>query len=78
MEKFTQQRGLSQQKIPPLHPSANPAETFMRPLGKAMKIANDSNTTEKDALRSLLSYKSQQGRTGPAVHRAQTGAPYPK
>ena len=27
------------QKIVPQHPSSNPAETFLRPLGKAMKIA---------------------------------------
>ena len=39
MKDFTQQRGIMMQQIPPLHPSANPAETFMRPLGKTMKIA---------------------------------------
>ena len=55
MGDFSHQRGITQQKIPPLHPSANPAETFMRPLGKAMKIAHDNNTTEKQALRELLS-----------------------
>ena len=31
-----------------------PAETFMRPLGKTMKIAKETKVGEKDALRSLL------------------------
>ena len=55
MDRFASQRGVTLQKIPPLHPSSNPAETFMRPLGKAMKIAHESNSGEKEALRSLLS-----------------------
>ena len=55
MDVFAKQRGVSLQKIPPLHPSSNPAETFMRPLGKAMKIGYDTNTSEKEALQSLLS-----------------------
>ena len=42
------------EKIPPLHPSANPVETFMRPLGKTMKIANYKGNSEQQALNSLL------------------------
>ena len=45
METFADQRGVSLQKIPPLHPSSNPAEAFMRPLGKAMKIAHESKVS---------------------------------
>lgn len=55
MNSFADQRGINLQKIPPLHPSSNPAETFMRPLGKTMKIARDSATGEKEALETLLS-----------------------
>ena len=55
MQTFADSRGINLQKIPPLHPSSNPAETFMRPLGKTMKIAHDSKTNEKEALQTLLS-----------------------
>ena len=55
MQTFAEQRGINLQKIPPLHPSSNPAETFMRPLGKTMKIARDTKTKENDALKTLLS-----------------------
>ena len=37
-----------------MHPSANPVETFMKPLGKAMKIANHNQLSEKDTLQQLL------------------------
>ena len=54
MQDFASTRGINIQHIPPLHPSANPAETFMRPLGKTMKIANFRNTSEESALQQLL------------------------
>ena len=54
METFANRRNINLQKIPPLHPSSNPAETFMRPLGKTMKIARATKTDEKDALNTLL------------------------
>ena len=54
MSDFAENRGIDLQKIPPLHPSSNPAETFMRPLGKTMKIAHATGMKESDALRSLL------------------------
>ena len=54
MEKFAEERNIKLEKIPPLHPSANPVETFMRPLGKTMKIANHKRNDEKGALQSLL------------------------
>ena len=37
-----------------LHPSANPAETFMKPLGKMMRIAHVNKTSEYEALKQLL------------------------
>jgi len=43
------------QHSPPLHPSSNPAETFMRPLGKTMKIAHFTKVPEQTALQQLLS-----------------------
>ena len=54
MQKFAAERDIRLEKIPPLHPSANPVETFMRPLGKAMKIAHHSGRGEKAALQTLL------------------------
>ena len=54
MQKFAKERNIKLEKIPPLHPSSNPAETFMRPLGKTMKIAHHNNQNEKNALQNLL------------------------
>ena len=54
METFARTRDIELQKIPPLHPSANPVETFMKPLGKTMKTAKRTNMSEKDALQHLL------------------------
>ena len=55
MASFCQSRNIEMEKIPPLHPSANPAETFMKSVGKTMKIAHQHRTSEKDALSQLLS-----------------------
>ena len=55
MGNFALHRGINLQKIPPVHPSSNPAETFMRPLGKAMKIGRNNNVSEKTTLDNLLS-----------------------
>ena len=54
MKRFADEHGIELEKIPPLHPSANPVETFMRPLGKTMKIAHHSGIPEKRALQNLL------------------------
>ena len=54
MENFANQRDINLEKIPPLHPSANPVETFMRPIGKTMKIAHHKGQNEKVALQHLL------------------------
>ena len=54
MIEFTAQSNIELQKIVLLHPSSNPVETFMRPLGKAMKIAHMNKENENDALELLL------------------------
>ena len=54
MELFAQKRDIELKKTPPLHPQANPAETFMKSLGKTMKIAHEDKTSKKEALSLLL------------------------
>ena len=54
MQQFASRRGIELKKTPPLHPSSNPAETFMKPLGKAMKMAIDSSNSLQTALTHLL------------------------
>lgn len=54
MDEFAKGRGITLQKIPPLHPSSNPAETFMKSVGKAMKTAHFSKMPEHNALELLL------------------------
>ena len=54
MEDFARKRNIELKKIPPLHPQANPVETFMKPLGKTMKIAHHNKSSKKEALTSLL------------------------
>ena len=65
MKTFAEDRGIHLEKIPPLHPSANPVESFMRPLGKTMKIANHNKADEKEALGMLL--KNYRGTPHPAT-----------
>ena len=54
MTEFANKNSIELQKIPPLHPSSTLAETFMRPLGKVMKIAHMNKYPEKDTLEQLL------------------------
>ena len=44
---FSNSKGIIHNKVYPYHPQANPVETFMKPLGKAMKIAHYQNQIEK-------------------------------
>ena len=55
MDTFCHSRNIHMEKIPPLHPSANPAETFMKSVGKTMKIAARNKKGEAEALTQLLS-----------------------
>ena len=54
MHHFAANKSIKLQMAPPLHPSSNPVETFMCPLGKAMKIAHQTGTPEREALESAL------------------------
>ena len=54
MTNFAEKRSINLQKTPPLHPSANPVETFMKPLGKALKIAARNKIPENQAIKNLL------------------------
>ena len=54
MGNFAQNKNIEMKKIPPLHPSFNPVETLMLPLGKTMEIAHLHHQPEKKALKSFL------------------------
>ena len=53
MTEFAAQN-IELQKIAPLHPSSNSVETFMRPLGKAMKIVHMNKENKKYTLELVL------------------------
>jgi len=47
------------EKAFPYHPQANPVESFMKPLGKAMKIAHHEKKNKAQALNEFLaSYRA--------------------
>ena len=54
-EEFSKNRGIHHTKVYEYHPQANPAETFMKPLGKAMKAAALEGQNQERALENLLS-----------------------
>ena len=47
-------KGILHNKVYLYHPQANPVETFMKPLGKAMKIAHHKNQNKETTLDQLL------------------------
>ena len=57
--RYSNTKGIEHVKTYPYHPQANPAETFMKPLGKAMKAAFYNNSDKDEALNEVLkSYRS--------------------
>ena len=54
MQDFANKRDIELQKVPPYHPSSNPVENFMRPLGKAMKVGFQNKEPESKTLKSVL------------------------
>ena len=57
--EFSRSHGIKHRKVFPYHPQANPVEILMKPLGKAMKIANYGRQSKGKALNSFLtSYRS--------------------
>ena len=58
-EEFSNQHGIQHVKVFPYHPQANPVETFMKPLGKALKAAYFNRDNAQQALDELLkAYRS--------------------
>ena len=55
MDTFSKERNITPEQTPPMHPSANPEETFMRLVGKTVKIAAYNRVPEKKALSQVLS-----------------------
>ena len=49
-KQFSDDRGIHHEKAFAYHPQANPVEGFMKPLGKAMKIAHRNNLNKSKAL----------------------------
>ena len=47
MDTFAKERNITLEKTPPMHPSANPAETFMKSVRKTMKRAAYNHVPEK-------------------------------
>ena len=66
MKNFTKDRNIEQVKTPSGRSSSNNVETFMKPLGKTMKIGQFQNQGEKGTLFSfLVNYRdTPQSRTG--------------
>jgi hypothetical protein len=54
MSEFCTDRAIQVRHTPPLHPNANPAETCMKPIGKAMKLCHYQGSSEGDALKGAL------------------------
>ena len=54
MRTFTNSRGIEQRFAAPYFPSQNPAETFMKTLGKSMKVANNRGESETETLSTTL------------------------
>ena len=54
-DEFSASTGIEHIRTFPYHPQANPAETFMKPLGKSMKIAHYNHRDKQLALNQLLS-----------------------
>ena len=54
MEEFAEQRGIELRHTAPHHPNANPAETCMKTIGKAMKMCGHYKGSEKESLQAAI------------------------
>lgn len=54
MQRYTEGHGITTQFSTPYHPSQNPAETFMKTVGKTMKVANHNRESQEKALKNAL------------------------
>ena len=66
MKEFATKRDITLKNTPPHHPQSNPVETFMKPLGKAMKIATQNKVPKDIALAQLL--QDYRDTPNPATH----------
>ncbi len=58
-KRYSQQKGIDQVFSYPYHPQGNPVETFMKPLGKALKAAFYNRDCAQEAVDNLLkAYRS--------------------
>ena len=58
-QDYSKDKNIIHKKTPPLHPQANEAEAFMKPLGKAMKLAHYKKLNKAQELNKFLSeYRS--------------------
>ena len=55
MKNFAKDKGIDMRFVPPHCPNANPAETFMKTVGKAMKSAHYNKHSEKEVLQKAVS-----------------------
>jgi len=54
MAQFAAERDINLRFTPPYHPNANPAETCMKTVGKAMKFSNFLGVSDKQSLNKAL------------------------
>ena len=54
MAEFANERDIALRHTAPYHPNANPAETCMKPIGKALKMCHYDKSSEKEALRNAI------------------------
>ena len=55
MKEFTDSRGIAMRTTPPHYPNANPAETFLKTVGKIMKSAHYNKLSNEEELQKGLS-----------------------
>ena len=53
-QNYSLDKGIDHKTIYPYHPQANPAERFMKPLGKSMKTAHFNKQNDQQALNAFL------------------------
>ena len=51
---YSRERGIKHKKVYEYHPQANPVETLMKPLGKAVKIANYTGISPDKAVKDFI------------------------
>ena len=54
MDAFAEKRNIQLQMVPPHHPNFNPAETFMKTLGKAVKTCFKEKKSDEEIFQGAL------------------------